>query len=540
MFVIPDLGGGCALGEEQKIGTDASVGIEDAIGQADDGVEVALAEQGLLDPRFDAFAEKGAIGQDQSGPAAGLEDSHQQYQEEIGGLPGAVLGRKIALNAVLLHAAEGGIGDNHIHPFLAFPVKQRPAKGVVVADVGGHVNAVQQQVGHAQDIRQVLLLDPGKAVLDGTFVSLGFRLFTQVLDGADQEAAGTAGRVEDALAKLGVDLFDDELGDGARSVELARIACGLKIFQQLFVDVAEHVTVVGGVEVDGVDLVDHLPHQGAILHVVVGILKGGTDEPGNPVAAGGQILELEQQGVVDESEQPIAGDAFIIRGPGRPAQFLGERGFIAVAQEFELLFAVVEDLEKEHPAQLFKALGIAVGAGVLAHDILDGFDEVGDVGHGSDYFHIEFSFQFVESGEVRGFAAKEIDDFDGRAEAGQRIDLENVHGLKALEARIRILFQEGVKDGSGFVAVAGKDITPADLVDPLPAGERRLVKGHMADEIKGVIVVADLMSQLIEKEALAGKFFDNRLLAFRLLPGGEEITQGGVGLAHGLAGVVLE
>jgi hypothetical protein len=26
-------------------------------------------------------------------------------------------------------------------------------------------------------------------------------------------------------------------------------------------------------------------------------------------------------------------------------------------------------------------LGVAVGAGVLAHDILDGFDDVGDVGH---------------------------------------------------------------------------------------------------------------------------------------------------------------
>lgn len=28
------------------------------------------------------------------------------------------------------------------------------------------------------------------------------------------------------------------------------------------------------------------------------------------------------------------------------------------------------------------ALGVTIGAGILAHDVLDGFDDVGDVGHG--------------------------------------------------------------------------------------------------------------------------------------------------------------
>ena len=37
---------------------------------------------------------------------------------------------------------------------------------------------------------------------------------------------------------------------------------------------------------------------------------------------------------------------------------------------------VVDDLEKEHPAELFQALRIAVGAGVLAHDVLNAFDDV--------------------------------------------------------------------------------------------------------------------------------------------------------------------
>ena len=81
------------------------------------------------------------------------------------------------------------------------PVAQRAGERVVVADVGGHVDAVQQQVGHAQHVRQVLLLDAGEAVLDGLLVGLGLRLLAQVLDGADEEAAGAAGRVEDAFRR---------------------------------------------------------------------------------------------------------------------------------------------------------------------------------------------------------------------------------------------------------------------------------------------------------------------------------------------------
>ena len=59
-------------------------------------------------------------------------------------------------------------------------------------------------------------------------------------------------------------------------------------------------------------------------------------------------------------------------------------GSVVVTDEFHLLFAVVEDFQEEHPPELFEPLRVAVGAGVLAHDVLDGFDEVGDVGHGGE------------------------------------------------------------------------------------------------------------------------------------------------------------
>ena len=119
---------------------------------------------------------------------------------------------------------------------------------------------------------------PAKQILNRPLVGLGLGLLAQVLDGAGEEAAGAAGGVEDGFAEAGIDLIDDELGDRPRRVVLARVAGGLEVFEQLLVDVAEHVPVVGGVEVDAVDLVDDLPHQRAVLHVVVGILEDHADQ----------------------------------------------------------------------------------------------------------------------------------------------------------------------------------------------------------------------------------------------------------------------
>jgi len=256
-------------------------------------------------------------------------------------------------------------------------------EGVVVTDVGGDVDAVQEEIGHAQDVGEVLLLDAGEAVLDGALVGLGPGLLAQVLDGADEETAGAAGGIEDGLAEAGIDLLDDELGDGARGVELAGVARGLEVFEELLVDVAEHVAIIGGVEVDAVDLVDDLAHQRAVLHVVVGIVERGLDER-DDVAAAGEDFQCWEQVVVGKGEQRIAGDAFFIGGPVGPSEFLGQRGFVVVAQDFHLLFAVVEDLQEEHPAELSEALGITIDTSVFAHDVLDGFDEVGDVGHGGE------------------------------------------------------------------------------------------------------------------------------------------------------------
>ena len=157
----------------------------------------------------------------------------------------------------------------------------------------------------------------------------------------------------------------------------------MQVVEDLLVDVAEVLALGEVVEVDVVDAVDHLPHQLAGLHVVVGVLEHVAHDAAAVagLAGGRELLEGREQVVVDEGQQVVAGDAFGVGGPGAPlvARRNGRR--VVAVQQFQFLVLVVDDLEEEHPAQLADALRIAVHAGVLAHDVLDGLDEGAD-GHG--------------------------------------------------------------------------------------------------------------------------------------------------------------
>ena len=62
VLVEPDFPGRHALLKEQQVGADGRIGFEHAVGQAHDGVQVALFQQVLFEAGFYAFAEQRAIG----------------------------------------------------------------------------------------------------------------------------------------------------------------------------------------------------------------------------------------------------------------------------------------------------------------------------------------------------------------------------------------------------------------------------------------------------------------------------------------------
>ena len=180
-------------------------------------------------------------------------------------------------------------------------------------------------------------------------------------------------------------------------VVFARVAGALQVVEDLLVDVAEVLALGEVVEVHPVDLVDDLPHELAGLHVVVGVLEHIAHHAAavGLFSGDGQFLELREKLGVDEGQQFIAGDAFGIGGPGAPLELFRDGRAVAVLHQLQLLVLVVDDLEEEHPAELGDALGIAIDADILAHDVLDGFDGVAD-GHGLGGFLVKGGLQFVD------------------------------------------------------------------------------------------------------------------------------------------------
>ncbi len=224
----------------------------------------------------------------------------------------------------------------------------------------------------------------------------------------------------------GVDLPGHELGDRARGVVLAGVTGRLQVVEDLFVDIAEVLALGEVVEVDAIDLVDYLTHQMAGLHVVEGVFEHAVDHA--PAIAGlvghGQILERGKQLIVDEGHQLVTGAALRVGRPVAPLQVLWNGRGVVVAQQLQFLVLIVDDLEKEQPAQLADALGIAVYAAVLAHEVLNGFDE-GTYRHGSGGVRIEGGLHFVHGVFEASLAAESAHELHGGAQCIQRRDAEH-------------------------------------------------------------------------------------------------------------------
>ncbi|MDT4819838.1 hypothetical protein FQZ97_529650 [compost metagenome] len=269
-----------------------------------------------------------------------------------------------------------------------------------MADLAGHFDAVQDHVGGGQQVRQRLFLHTENAGLQGALVLGGFYIAAAlVLDGAGEEAARAAGRVHDLFIQLGIDHAHHELGDRARGVELAGVAGVLQVAQQLLVEIAELMALLGFVEVHALlDLVDHLADELAGLHVVVGVLEHASHhEGGRGGAVFVEVLQLGEQVVVDKVLQRVAGHAFRVGGPSAPAAALGDGRLVVVVHQLPFQLAVIEDLEEQQPDQLADALGVAIDAHVFTHDVLDGFDGGADG-------HNELSAGAAKRGIVMGLA----------------------------------------------------------------------------------------------------------------------------------------
>ncbi|MNE43246.1 hypothetical protein D3C80_1374130 [compost metagenome] len=136
-----------------------------------------------------------------------------------------------------------------------------------MADLAGHLNAMQNHIGGGQQMWQRLFLHAEDAGLQDAFVFGGFYIASAfVLDGAGEKAASAAGGVHDLFVQLRINHAHHKFRDRTRCVELTGVTGILQVAQQLLVEVAELVAFLGLVEVHAfLNLVDHLTQQLARL-----------------------------------------------------------------------------------------------------------------------------------------------------------------------------------------------------------------------------------------------------------------------------------
>ena len=142
-----------ATGEEEHIGLHA-LGVEDAGGQAQDGVQVALVHQVGADLPAGVALEQHVVRHHHSGAAAGLEgavDVLQKAELLVAGGEGEVGARR---QPAALFGAEGWVGEDECRTLLAERFALLP-KRVAVADTGGlrvGIEPVQHQVHQRQPV----------------------------------------------------------------------------------------------------------------------------------------------------------------------------------------------------------------------------------------------------------------------------------------------------------------------------------------------------------------------------------------------------
>jgi hypothetical protein len=141
-------------------------------------------------------------------------------------------------------------------------------------------------------------------------------------------------------------------------------------------------------EIQIINHIDALAEENAILHIIIGIGKGGLNDGffdwsvsghSNALNLDCTILTLDicsfqnrKEGIVDKVQQGIPRHdrtGLIIVSPIRPATGLRDNRAIITIIHFPVLFLGVIYLQKQHPRNLLNTLGIAVNAGIVPHNI---------------------------------------------------------------------------------------------------------------------------------------------------------------------------
>ena len=161
----------------------------------------------------------------------------------------------------------------------------------------------------------------------------------------------------------------------------------MQLPQNLLIDKTESMAFLDIIKLNLINDINHLPEINAVLHIVVGILKGGLDNGFLNWSIGCHLdslienhitifhiiaFEHWEQNVVNEVQQLIPGHgmtAAVRFRPISPSKVFGNDGFVIVLIQFPVVFLGIVDFQEKHPYHLLNSLCIAVDACVHPHNI---------------------------------------------------------------------------------------------------------------------------------------------------------------------------
>lgn len=154
-FVVPDFFGRIPLLEKKKIRIDAGIGIEDALREADDRVEIAFGEKLLFDCRLHPLAKERPVREDDARAPHRFQKVDEEDKEKVRGFLGAEFGRKVRLRAVFDMSAEGRICHDHGYTIFGAVFAKRLREHVAAPDLVGRIHAMQDEIGNREGERKL-------------------------------------------------------------------------------------------------------------------------------------------------------------------------------------------------------------------------------------------------------------------------------------------------------------------------------------------------------------------------------------------------
>src|SRR6187200_1878384 len=106
---------------------------------------------------------------------------------------------------------------------------------------------------------------------------------------------------------------------------------------------------------------------------------------------------------------------------------------------------------------------------------------------------VKFGGEFLNGGEVVLLAAEQVHDFNRRTKICKWVNFQNFKRLDAFDASIGIFLKQSIEDSAGLLTIFREDVALANIFGAFAAGERRLVEGNVANQVKGIVVAAYLL-----------------------------------------------